>query len=85
MPQYANAAVDITDGNWLDDGGAATLFGHIVPAVNGSGEVPRSRRQRVESPRFVGQPEPSQQLARPQHLSRLDGLSIERRDTTSGI
>lgn len=36
MAQFATPDADIHDGNWLDDGGAATLFGHIVPGTPGS-------------------------------------------------
>jgi len=36
MAQQAVPTADITDGGWLDDGGAATLFAHIVPLVPGA-------------------------------------------------
>ncbi len=36
MAQYARPTSDITDGNWLDELGAATLFAHIIAQVDGS-------------------------------------------------
>ncbi len=36
MAQHATPDADIFDGTWLDDGGAATLFAHIVPIVPGA-------------------------------------------------
>ena len=36
MPVWAVPDADLVDGAWLDDGGAATLFPHIVPGTPGS-------------------------------------------------
>lgn len=36
MAQFAVPDADITDGAWLDEGGGATLFGHIAPDTPGS-------------------------------------------------
>ena len=36
MTQYGTPSADIVDGDWLDEGAAATLFAHIVPGTPGS-------------------------------------------------